>query len=71
MLTVFVPTTPNPTSGFFMIVPDWAAREVNLSVNEAFRLIVTGGIIAGGNSDIMQRIEKSILPIVLKRKEEY
>lgn len=70
MLTVFVPTTPNPTSGFFMIVPDWAVQEVSITVQEAFRLIVSGGMISG-NKDMFPKIEKAILPSVKRRRPQF
>lgn len=45
MLTVFVPTTPNPTSGFLIIVPESQAKEVHMTVEEAFKIIVSLGTI--------------------------
>jgi len=44
VLNVFVPTTPNPTSGFYLMVPDEEVTELDLTVEEAFRLIVSGGM---------------------------
>jgi len=44
MLTVFVPTTPLPTQGFTLIVPRAATRPLNLSVEEALKLVVSGGV---------------------------
>lgn len=61
LYTVFVPTTPNPTSGFFLILPDHEAVDVNLSVQEAFRLIISGGVLTGSTkADIFTRIQKSL-----------
>ena len=45
MVNVFVPTTPNPTSGFFLLVPDRDLREVNLDVEQAFKLIMSAGLV--------------------------
>ena len=45
-LNVFVPTTPNPTSGFYLLVPEEEAVDVALSVEEAFKLIVTCGVVS-------------------------
>jgi len=42
---VFVPTTPNPTSGFLLLVPQAEIIDVDLKVDEAFRLVVSGGIL--------------------------
>lgn len=42
-LNVFVPTTPNPTSGFFMIVPKADMIELDMTVEEALKHIVSMG----------------------------
>ena len=44
VLNVFVPTTPNPTSGFYLMVPEDEVIELDLRPEEAFRLIVSGGM---------------------------
>lgn len=44
MLSVFVPTTPNPTSGFLIMLPKEEVIEVAMSVDEAFKLIVSLGV---------------------------
>ncbi|MBC7693607.1 MAG: DUF502 domain-containing protein [Methylotenera sp.] len=43
-LNVYVPTTPNPTSGFYLIVPEAEVRESHLSVEDAFKTILSLGI---------------------------
>lgn len=45
MLNVFVPTTPNPTSGFLIFVPKSEVIEVDMSVEEAIKFIISGGIV--------------------------
>lgn len=42
---VLVPTTPNPTTGFFIIVPENKIRVTQLTRQEAMELIISGGII--------------------------
>lgn len=44
-VNVFVPTTPNPTSGFFIIVPQHEITLIDLTRQEAMALIISGGII--------------------------
>jgi uncharacterized membrane protein len=44
MLKIFVPSTPNPTTGYFLLVPEADAIETGLTVDEAFRLIISAGI---------------------------
>lgn len=44
VLTVFIPTVPNPTSGFFLFVRKSNLYELNISIEEAFKIILTMGI---------------------------
>lgn len=46
VINVFVPTTPNPTSGFYLLVPEKEVIYLDMSVEEAFKLIVSGGIVS-------------------------
>lgn len=43
-INVFIPMTPNPTSGFYLIVPESAVKETHLTVEEAFRTLLSLGI---------------------------
>ena len=43
---VFIPTTPNPTSGFLLFVPEKSAVKLDLSVEEAAKLIISFGMVA-------------------------
>ena len=45
LLSVFIPTTPNPTSGFLVMVPPEEVVEVDYTVEEAFKFIVSSGIV--------------------------
>lgn len=51
-INVFVPTSPNPTSGFYIIYPKGEAKETDLSVDEAFRTIISGGVILPENRNV-------------------
>lgn len=44
-MNLFVPTTPNPTSGFYIVIPESDVMHLNMTVEEAFTLIMSGGII--------------------------
>jgi uncharacterized membrane protein len=44
-LSVFIPTTPNPTSGFLVLLPETQVTTINLSHQKAMALIISGGII--------------------------
>ena len=47
---VFVPTTPNPTSGYFIIIPKKDTIESEISVEDGFKTIISGGILDSGKS---------------------
>jgi uncharacterized membrane protein len=51
MINVFIPTTPNPTSGFYMLIPDDELVVLDMSVEDAFKLIISGGIVSPSNLD--------------------
>jgi uncharacterized membrane protein len=46
MLSVFIPTTPNPTTGWYAVVPEEEVVNLTISVEEAFKIVVSGGIVA-------------------------
>src|SRR5437867_13122217 len=43
LLNVYLPTSPNPTSGYFLLVPEKDVTPLDMSVEEAMKLIVSGG----------------------------
>lgn len=45
VINVFIPTTPNPTSGWYVLVPEKDAVPLEMSVEEAFKLIISGGMV--------------------------
>jgi uncharacterized membrane protein len=45
-ISLYVPTTPNPTSGFFLMVPRAQTIELNMTVDEALKYIVSMGVVA-------------------------
>lgn len=47
-VNVFVPTTPNPTSGFMLVVPRSKVRETDISIEEAMKLIISAGAVSPG-----------------------
>jgi len=44
-----VPTTPNPTSGFFLMLPRTDVIELDMSVDEALKYVVSMGTVAPGD----------------------
>jgi uncharacterized membrane protein len=48
MVSVYVPTTPNPTSGFFLMMPKADVVELEMSVDDALKYIISMGVIVPG-----------------------
>lgn len=46
MVSVYVPTTPNPTSGFFLMMPREDVHVLNMSVDEALKYVISMGVVA-------------------------
>ncbi len=45
MVSYFIPTTPNPTSGFLMMAPKSRVRELDMSVDQALKLVISLGVV--------------------------
>ncbi len=43
-ISVYVPTTPNPTSGYFLLLPRSRVRELDVSVDEALKYVISMGV---------------------------
>jgi uncharacterized membrane protein len=48
-ISIYVPTTPNPTGGYFVMVPRSAVIELDMTVDEALKYIISMGVVAPGN----------------------
>jgi uncharacterized membrane protein len=46
MVNVFVPTTPNPTSGFYLLVPEDDLIALDITVEQAFKLVMSAGLVS-------------------------
>lgn len=46
LISVYVPTTPNPTSGFFLMMKPSEVKELDMSVDEALKYVVSMGVVA-------------------------
>ncbi len=46
LTSIFIPTTPNPTSGFLLYLPESDIEETNMTIEEGMKLIFSGGILA-------------------------
>ncbi|HEX9641171.1 MAG TPA: DUF502 domain-containing protein [Candidatus Krumholzibacteria bacterium] len=49
-LHIFLPTTPNPTSGFFLVIPAGDAIQLPISIEDGVKLVVSGGALLSGEN---------------------
>ncbi|WP_416242429.1 DUF502 domain-containing protein [Anabaena cylindrica] len=68
MLSVFIPTTPNPTTGWYAVVPEDEVVNLSLSVEEAFKIVVSGGIVASNAPLSSLVLPKSVSLIETKQQ---
>ncbi len=54
-VNVFIPTTPNPTSGFMLIVPRDRTKEVDITVEDAMKVIISAGTVSPGETPVLVR----------------
>jgi uncharacterized membrane protein len=54
-ISVYVPTTPNPTSGFFLVVPRADVKELDMSVDEALTYVISMGAVSPGAQVIQEK----------------
>jgi len=45
MISIFIPTTPNPTSGWYAVVPESDVINLAISIEDAFKILLSGGIV--------------------------
>lgn len=55
VIAVFMPTTPNPTTGFFLVYPSAAVRPTDLTVEDALRMVISGGLVSTGQEKLFPR----------------
>ncbi len=46
VISLFIPTTPNPTTGWYAVIPEADVVNLSISVEDAFKIVVSGGIVA-------------------------
>jgi uncharacterized membrane protein len=54
-INVFVPTAPNPTSGYYLMVPEDDVIPTDMTVEEAFKLVISGGLVVPGEKEETQK----------------
>lgn len=58
-IAVFLPTTPNPTSGFLLFVPESDVRFLDMSVEDAAKLVISAGLVAPGDEEARRNQRQS------------
>ena len=59
-LTLFVPTTPNPTSGYVFVVDEQEVRYLDMSVDEAVKFVISLGTVDGIGDKIKQKKKRRL-----------
>ncbi|MEO8598433.1 MAG: DUF502 domain-containing protein [bacterium] len=59
-VSVYVPTTPNPTSGFFLMMPRADVIELNMSVDAALRYIISMGVVTPDKTGVLSTKKTAI-----------
>ena len=54
LISVFVPTTPNPTSGFIVMIPEQDIFELEMTVEEGFKFIISMGVVIPEDSPLLK-----------------
>jgi uncharacterized membrane protein len=60
-VSVYVPTTPNPTSGFFLMMPKADVVELDMSVDEALKYIISMGVVSPGVMSAKDKAARHII----------
>lgn len=68
VLSIFIPTTPNPTSGWYAVIPAEEVITLSLSIEDAFKILISGGIVSSNSGEIVQnsnnKTSVSVNPLV-------
>lgn len=62
LLNVFIPTTPNPTSGFFLMIPEEDVTNIDINVEQAFKMLISAGMVnsaVGKKKNSFEKTESS------------
>lgn len=62
MINVFLPTTPNPTSGFLLFVPRGELVTLDMTVEEGIKMVVSGGIVTPPDRRLPQERKPDVIP---------
>lgn len=57
VISVFIPTTPNPTSGFVLMVPESDVIELDMAVEEGLKMIISMGVVVPNSQAYQKKIQ--------------
>ena len=66
LLSVFLPTTPNPTSGFLLFVPEGDVVILDMSVEDAAKLVISAGLVYPGGKEALPEPEPPPTPPAMR-----
>ena len=69
VISLFIPTTPNPTTGWYAIVPEEDVINLSISVEDAFKIVVSGGIVAPNIHSSHLSALTVVSPLEIKQQE--
>ncbi|KAM3101710.1 DUF502 domain-containing protein [Phormidesmis sp. 146-12] len=70
MLSVFIPTTPNPTTGWYAVVPESAVITLAMPIEDAFKVVISGGIVSPDSAalatltSVSSKRERTLEPLI-------
>jgi len=72
VINVFVPTTPNPTSGFFIMVPEEDVQVLDMSIDDALKMIMSLGVIVPGGKEnpVIQEATQELSDVLRGEKHD-
>lgn len=69
VVNVFVPTTPNPTSGFLLFLPRSDIHVLEMSIEDGIKMVVSGGIVTPPDRRPPEQQERKVIPPAAKEAE--
>jgi uncharacterized membrane protein len=72
MLSVFIPTTPNPTTGWYAIIPEKQVINLAMPIEDAFKVVISGGIVSpdavalAGQTSPKRALDPPLTPIAVE-----
>lgn len=70
LISVFIPTTPNPTSGWYAMVPEDEVINLSISIEDAFKVLISGGIVNPEEREMERRSPRPGIPLNLPRRQK-